>query len=544
MDMQAAAYDVIVVGSGAGGLVAALSAAVAGASVLVLEKADRFGGTSAVSGGSIWAPVNKYAAKEGIEDSREAALEYLSLNTLDYSPAATERFVDTVNPMLDLVEETTGIDLVANLDHPDYQPELPGALHGGRTLQTGLYDATRLGTVEPLLRRSHSGVPITKHELDGWGEVMLDRWDWELLSERTRRKLVGMGTALVGYLLEGCLAQGVELVTEARVREVQKMHGRVAGVVCDLRGSEVTMEARKAVILASGGFEWASDLVRRFLPVPSLAPGTPPSNEGDGLRLAMDAGAALGNLHEAWWAPMIEMVGDRYDGEPLFRSTSSIRTMPGGIIVDRSGHRFIDETMNYNDFVKVLTHFDPASYTFPHVPCWLVFDEQFRRTYTIGTATPDAPTPKWMTQGDDLAGLAAALGIDDGTLVDEVETFNRHAASGEDPKFGRGQSVFAQYRGDPDVEPHRNLRPLGPGPWYAARLELGTVGTKGGPVTDLDGRVLAARDEQPIPGLFACGNVAASPFGPGYPGAGATLASAMTFGYLAGRAAATEAVGE
>jgi succinate dehydrogenase/fumarate reductase flavoprotein subunit len=526
--------DLVVAGSGAAGLTAALSAAIRGLQVTVLEKAPVFGGTTVVSGGSIWVPANRFLP----DDSPEEALTYLrrlSLGRVDDRLLA--RFVEAVNPMVDLLLAETGIEFTPNLEHPDYQPGLPGARPGGRTLQGGLYDSTRLGDLRALLRPPHSTVPVTKLEIDEWGMDTLDRWDWALIADRTAKGVVGMGAALVGELLEACLRRGATLTVNARAQDLLRdPAGRVTGLIAEVDGQPARFTASRGVVLASGGFEWDPALVDRFLGVPMVAPASPPANEGDGLRMAMSIGAALGNMSEAWWGPMVDAVGDRYDGKPLHRPTSGLRALPGGIIVNRHGRRFVDEAMNYNDLGKALANFDPISYDYANQPCWLVFDQRFRDAYSVATVTPDAPTPAWIVQADTLADLAKAAGIDPDGLVTQVAEYNEHAVRGEDPVFHRGETVYDRYRGDPRVTPHRNLRPLEDGPYYAVPLYLGCLGTKGGPVTDADGAVLDVRGT-PIPGLFACGNVAASVFGPGYPGAGATLAAGMTFGYLIGKAA-------
>jgi 3-oxosteroid 1-dehydrogenase len=528
--------DVVVVGSGASGLLAALTAATNGRRVVVLEKTPVFGGTSAVSGGAIWAPANKYLAKVGGTDTREAGLEYLRRITLGrVDDGLLTLYVNTVNTMLDFLEAQTAIEFSVNLEHPDYQPDLPGARNGGRTLQVGLYDSKRLGDLRAKLRPTHSTVPITKLELDEWGMDTLDRWDWALIADRTKNEIVGMGLALVGELIEACLECGVEIRSSSPVAELIRRHDRVVGVVIDGEGEREDIEATEGVVLASGGFEWNETYVRRFLGVPMVAAGSPPCNEGDGLRMAMAVGAALGNMTEAWWAPQLDVVGDTYDGKPLHRTTSGIRTLPGSLIVNRRGKRFVNEAMNYNDFVKAMAHFDPVAYEYVNVPCWLVFDETYRRSYSIGTLTPGAPTPRWVFEAPTLKDLAEKVGIHADAFVKQVEEFNRSAAEGRDPEFHRGESAYDRYRGDKNHKPHRNLGPLDDGPYYAVELHYGCIGTKGGPVINASGQVLDT-NEKPIPGLYACGNVAASIFGPAYPGAGCTLGAGMTMAYLIGLA--------
>lgn len=528
--------DVIVVGSGASGLTAALTAAVHGMRVTVVEKAPTVGGTSVISGGSIWAPVNRYLAEAGAKDSRDDAITYLRELTLGrVDDALLDSFLDAVNPMLDLLVEHTGLRFSANMEHPDYQPSLPGAHAGGRTVQSGLFDSTLLGDARRLLRPPHSGVPVTKLELDEWGVDTLDRWDWALLAERTAKGIVGMGSALVGELLDGCIRQGVVVLTGSPAVELIRDGARVSGVVVDTADGARRIEASRGVVLASGGFEWNRRLVDAFLGAPMVAPASPPQNTGDGLRMSMSVGSALANMSEAWWGPMIHAEGDTYDGQPLFRPTSGLRTLPGGIIVNASGKRFVNEAMNYNDLGKALANFDPGTYKYGNQPCWLIFDERFRKSYSIATCTPDAPTPAWMSSAETLDDLARKVGIDVEGLETQVVEYNRFAATGSDPVFHRGESIYDTYRGDPQVTPHRNLRPLGEGPYYAVPLLLGCLGTKGGPLTDPNGQVLDVAGNL-IPGLFACGNVAASPFGPGYPGAGATLGAGMTYGFLSANA--------
>lgn len=528
--------DVIVVGSGASGLAAALTAAHAGLEVAIVEKTPLIGGTSAVSGGSIWAPANRWMGASGIKDSRDAAHQYLIANAMadtEEKVALIEAFLDQVHPMLELVSARTGIEFEVNEQHPDYQPHLAGS-QTGRTLQGGLFDTKRLPEeLRNVVRKSSSGVPITRLEVDAWGMDTLDRWDWALLAERMSNGIVGMGSALVGELLAGSVALGATVHLSAQAVELTKgPDGRVDGLVVDGENGRQTLHARRGVILASGGFEWSSELVSAFLGKPMVAPASPPANTGDGLRMSMALGASLGNMSEAWWGPMIQPTGDFYDNQPLFRPTSGLRALPGGIIVNQRGRRFVNEAMNYNDLGKALGDFDPMAYLHANQPAWLVFDERFRTSYSVATCTPESPTPTWMTTASSLAELAAAVGIDPAGLSAQVDEFNVAAARGEDPAFGRGESVYDTYRGDGRVEPHRNLRPLEDGPYYAVPLLLGCLGTKGGPQTDAKARVLDAWG-QPIPGLFAAGNVAASPFGPGYPGAGATLGVGMTFGYIA-----------
>jgi succinate dehydrogenase/fumarate reductase flavoprotein subunit len=316
----------------------------------------------------------------------------------------------------------------------------------------------------------------------------------------------------------------------------------VAGVIAEREGERVRFDARAGVVLATGGYEWNATLIDRFMGLPLVAPTSPPTNFGDGLQMAMVVGAALGNMTEAWWTPALSIPGESYEGRPLHRNTTDLRALPGSIMVNRRGRRFVNEAINYSDAAKALMHFDPAEYDYANLPCFLVFDGRFRRSYSVATVTPDRKTPAWLVEAPSLRELAERIGIDAEGLAKQVAEFNHYAAEGRDPVFRRGESAYDRYRGDERVTPNPNLHPLDEAPYYAVELRLGCLGTKGGPVIDSSGRVLGL-DDVPLPGLYACGNVCANVFGPGYPGAGATLASGMTFGYLAGKALAREAAG-
>ena len=402
---------------------------------------------------------------------------------------------------------------------------------------------SRLGDHRPLLRRAWTGgAPMTRLERDAvrFGKGL----DYDLgkaVHERIEKGYVSQGGALVGELMEACLKRGVQLLTNVRGRGLVRNGERIAGVTADTANGPQTFQAELGVVLASGGFEWNPGLVARFMGHPLPAPGSPPGNEGDGLLMAMEVGAALGNVGEAWWNLMYQVPGDLYDGRQLSRPTSDVRGLPGMILVNRRGRRFVDEAMNYNDLGKALLVFDPVAYEYQNLPAFMLFDEEFRRSYTFafGMVSPNGADPNWLFVGDTLDEAAEEAGIDPEGLKAQVTEFNAFAVEGSDPVFHRGETSYDRYRGDPKRPTNPNLRPLGDGPYYIVPLQLGCFGTKGGPVIDEDGHVLDVRD-RPIPGLYAVGNVTSSVFGPGYPGAGATLGAGLTYGYLAGRALAAE----
>ena len=312
----------------------------------------------------------------------------------------------------------------------------------------------------------------------------------------------------------------------------------MTGVEATATAGRVSIDAARGVVLASGGFEWDRDLVARFLPASLPAPGTPPDAEGDRLRMAMDVGAGLGSMCEAWWSPMIQVPGERYDGQPHSRMVVSQRLFPRSLMVNAAGRRFTNEAKSYHDVGRDLMAIDTEHGRCANRPAWLVYDAVYRRTYGTSCVGPDDPDPRWLVPFSDLSALARHYGIDGEALVATIATFNEHAAAGRDPEFHRGESAYALSKGDRTKEGvFRTLGPVSEPPFYAVPLHAGTIGTRGGPLPDATGRVLDVWGD-PIGGLFAAGNVAASPTGLLYPGAGGTLGLALTFGYLAGRAAA------
>ena len=510
---------VVVVGSGAAGLAAALAAAGRGAEVVIVERAARAGGTTALSGGNAWLP--------GFHDdtSCEEAKRYLgALGLGDYDGALCRVFVDSAARVGREIEAATELRWQA-LDHPDYHAEFPGATHGGRS-----FDPLPL-SVEPrvaeLVRRAPMvTAPITYEELIS-GEI-----DWAAVKQRAEDGVLTLGRALICALLQSLLANGVELKLGVRATGLmQEREGGVTGLVTN------EGELDGTVILASGGFERDPALVRAYLSGPMIAPAGVPTNVGDGLRMAIAAGAALGNMSDAWWAPAVRIPGEEIDGAEMFRVILFERARPGSIIVDRAGRRFADEAQNYNDFGRSLHAFDAASFSFPRVPAWMIFDGAYRRRYSVGPIRRKGPDPEWLISAQTPAGLAVEIDVPASSLEATIERFNAQADAGRDPDFGRGDYAFDRLMGDARAE-HPVLAALRQPPFYALRLVPGCLATKGGPRTDELGRVLRADSGAPISGLFAAGNVAACPFGYAYPGGGGTIGPALVFGYLAGEAAA------
>ncbi|MBI1181487.1 MAG: FAD-dependent oxidoreductase [Alphaproteobacteria bacterium] len=534
-------YDVIVLGTGAAGLTAAITAAEGGASVGVFEKADKVGGTSAWSGGQVWIPNNPHMGDHGIADSRDKALTYImSLSRDMIDPKLAESYVDAGPEMVRFLEERTPVQFYSVKDMPDYHPEFPGGSpKGGRTIECPIYPYDELGdwaarvTPSPYYPNPH----ITMSETPLGKSVPQPASDEEIARRKIRNER-GCGQALIGRLLKGCLDRGIEPFTEHAAKELILEDGAITGVIFATPDGEKTVRARKGVILATGGFEWNDDLKRAFLRGPLTHQVSIQTNTGDGLKMAMKAGAMLGNMREAWWTPVASVPKEENSMERMM--IMGQRTMPGGIMVNRKARRFTNEAANYNAFGAAFHVEDVAKFEYENIPSWLIFDQHYLETYGFGMlqAGP-GEAPDWVMRAPSLQALADKLGIDGDALEKTVERWNANCAEGHDPDFGRGESAFDCWWGDPYKKGTKaaTLGPLVRGPYYAVEVCSGALGTKGGPQTDVHGNVVDI-DGNPIPGLYAAGNVMASPFGMTYGGPGGTLGPGMVFGYLSGKHAA------
>lgn len=533
--------DVIVLGTGAAALTAAVTAHEGGARVGVFEKADLVGGTSAWSGGQIWIPNHPHMA-EGRTDSREEALTYLdALSHGMIDPAMAETFVDTGPDMIRFLEARTPVRFYSIPHFPDYHSEFPGAKReGARTLECPPFPYQELGEWAAKVQTSpyYPDYTMTVGETT-LGQPVPMPASAEVKAARRAVDARGMGAALIGRLLKACLDRGIEPQTGKRATELIVEDGAVAGV----RFEDGDTRRAPNVVIATGGFEWDKALVRAFTRGPMTHPVSVRTNTGDGLRMAMRAGAMLGNMREAWWMPVIEVPTDLNEmGQQLFTYE---RTMPGGLMVNRKGRRFTNEASNYNAFGAAFHEQDVSAFQYANLPCWFIFNAGFYAQYPFLTGgltdqfEAGATPPQWVASGATLRALADRVGIDPDGLEESVERFNGHARAGRDPDFHRGEAANDLWWGDPRWRgnPRATLGPLGGGPYYAIEVKSGALGTKGGPQTDTRSRVLDV-DGRPIPGLYCAGNAMASPMGMTYGGAGGTLGPAMVFGYLAGRDAA------
>ena len=524
--------DVVVLGSGAAGLTAALTAAVNGASVEVYEKAATVGGTSAVSGGIVWIPAHRRMPEEQLTPAD--AMSYLraqSLGSMDDD--LVETFVETGPVMLDFVEAHSDIQFEIADGFPDYKPELPGGRPGGgRSLAAVPYDLARLGEWADR---------ITSFPAD-FSNVGIDaetRARIHASVDVESGQICVAGTALIGGLLKGLLDAGVVVQTSSRATELIAESGAIAGVRVDNYGEIVRVRARRGVILGTGGFEWDDSLVAAFLRGPMHGAVSPPNNTGDGLRMAMAHGADLANMGEAWWVPIVRIPGDTIDGQPRSRSVRLERTRPRSIIVNRAGQRFVNEAGEYNSMAGAFHYLDPRG-GYVNDPAWIVFDSLHLKRYGFLGIAPGDPVPEWFCQSADFAELGTKTGIDPEGLARTVAAWNRNVANDIDPDFERGSSAYDGYWGDERAATvaGKTLGPIDSPPYHAVPVSVGAMGTKGGPRTDRDGHVLHVIGK-PIPGLFAAGNAMAGVTGRAYGGAGGTLGPAMVFGLRAGYAVAT-----
>ncbi|WP_253485830.1 FAD-dependent oxidoreductase [Natronocella acetinitrilica] len=528
--------DVLVVGSGAAGLTAAILAHDQGSRVLVLECSDKVGGTTAVSGGGIWIPNNHHMHEVGASDSRQEALAYCKAMTMGRADESlVETFIDTAPEMLRYLEEHTPLHFTP-LTTPDYHPEERGGKLRGRSVEPAPFAAGRLGAWRDKLRQpSMMSFSMTLQEVFETYQAFYRPWDvpQDLMVERMEQDLVTLGQALAGSLLSAVLEREIPIRLDARAQELIIHDGRVAGVRLD-KGEQVLAE--RAVVLASAGFEWDDDLKSKFITGTVPYPNSPPFNRGDGLKMAMALGADLANMGEVWNYPSIIIPGETYEGRPLSRGIKAERAGPHVIWVNARGQRFVNEAANYNSVGKAFFTMDTSGPNYRNLPAWAVLDQQFRSRYIVGTATPDDPDPDWLPRADSLRGLAEQLGIDPDGLEETVERWNTFVRAGRDRDFGRGDSAFDRYQGDHKA-PHPTLGTIEEPPFYSLSLQPGALGTKGGPRTNASAQVLDV-EGQPINGLYAAGNVAASITGPSYYGVGSTLGPVMTWGYIAGKAAA------
>jgi len=538
-------FDVVVAGSGAAGMTAALTAADRGLSVIVIEKTGYFGGSTARSGGGVWVPGNEVLRHAGVRDTPEQARVYLAHVAGECVPAGRQQALLEHGPaMLQLVRTHTPVDFAWVPGYADYYPEAPGGLACGRTIEPVPFDGRVLGNdlarLNPPYVPAPDGVTITaadyrwlslgtRHPRAIWttAKVAGRMARTKLLRQRT----LSLGQALAAGLRAGLAQAGVPVWLNTTMTGLVLSDGRVTGLQVVRDGEPLELRARRGVLLATGGFERNAQMREKYQRPPIGADWTVGSagNTGDGIWAGQAAGAALDLMDDAWWGPSIPLTGG-----PFFCLAE--RSLPGCIMVNAAGQRFVNEAAPYVDTVHAM--YDRHTTDKPHIPAWLITDQRYRNSYVFAGLPPRKPLPRrWYAAGtvfraDTLAELADQIGAPADGLAETVQRFNGFAQAGKDEDFGRGNSAYDRYYGDPRCRPNPNLAPLARPPFYAIKIVPGDLGTKGGLRTDERARVLR-QDGSPIGGLYAAGNASAAVMGHSYAGAGATIGPAMTFGYIA-----------
>lgn len=547
--------DIVVVGSGAGGLLSALVAARNHADVLIVEKDHQWGGSSATSGGGIWIPGSDQAKAAGFEDNLDDAFRYIRALSKDNVPDENIRtYVENAAPMLRWVTANTQVVYTAQ-PYPDYHAENPGgSVTGYRTHLPEMFDGTLLGDDLKTQRMPSPAASLfgylnwtfaETYQLlyrgPGWLSGLmrnLAKYWFDLplrLTSRKDRRLT-LGNALTGGLRAALSREGVPLWLNTPLKEIVTDNGRITGVVVERNGKPFHIATRKGVVLAAGGFDKNQQMRDANAPLYRNAQysGGVTSNTGDSIRAAQSVGAGTMNMQSAWAAPVFYV-----PGEDRGRLCTIERALPGCIMVNQRGERYLNEAASYHivgqQMARREAEFGDAS------PSWMVFDHRYRQQFPMGPLLP--LVPDWLQasgvkailkKGRTLADLAAAMGVDPDRLTAQVTRFNEYAAAGEDPDFARGQAAYDKMYGDYRHQPNPCLRPINEGPFYALPIFPGDIGTNGGLRTNPSAQVLDDAGN-PIGGLYAVGNNAASAMGESYPGAGVTIGPAMTFAYIAAR---------
>ncbi|OBJ55710.1 3-ketosteroid-delta-1-dehydrogenase [Mycobacterium asiaticum] len=548
--------DLLVVGSGTG-MAAALTAHELGLSVLIVEKSSYVGGSTARSGGALWLPAGPILEEAGAGDTTAKAASYLEAVVAGSAPAQRSTgFVEHVPAMVGMLRRTTGLRLFWARDYSDYHPEQPGGSAAGRTCECRPFDTAILGQYRTRLRPGvlEAGFAIPTTGADYRWMNLVARVPRKGIPTFGKRIAQGMGGLLIGRryaaggqglaagMFAGVINAGIPVWTDTTLSRLLGDGARVTGAALNHGGREVIVTARRGVVLATGGFDHSMDMRWKFQSESlgahqSLGADT---NTGDGIRVAQEFSAGIDLMDQAWWFPAIAPLPGKAPTVMLAE-----RSLPGCVIVNQHGRRFTNEASDYMSFGQRLLELERSGS--PVETMWIVFDRQYRNSYVFGAELfPRMKVPQaWFDAGiaaraETLADLAAQIGVPTTEFAKTMRSFNENAAVGRDPEFGRGESAYDRYYGDPTIKPNPNLRPLINGPFYAVKMVLSDLGTCGGLKADERARVLR-EDGSAIAGLYAIGNTAANAFGTSYPGAGATIAQGLVYGYIAARDAAHDA---
>lgn len=564
MANEATEYDVLVVGTGASGMSAAVTAAHNGLKVLVVEKAPVYGGTTARSGGWLWIPNTKLALEQGIHEPAGSARTYLQHEASTHFDAArVDAFIENGPKAIDFFTEKTCVQFDMPPVFPDYHAEVPGGQMGGRSMVTRPFDARALGRrvaqlAPPVPELTVFGMMLgSGKELWHFLRAFKSLESFWFVAKRFGRHLLdvvqhgrGMtltnGNALAGRLAKAGMDLNIPVWLSSPVSKLIVEGDRVVGATVMQEGKPVEVRARRGVVLACGGFPF--DVERRKQLFPHAPTGrehytpSPPLNTGDGLRLGESVGAWVDPTipNAAAWCPT--SVSKRSDGSEGVMPHFIDRAKPGVIAVTQSGRRFGNEALSYHDFVQNLVK---ACEGQPEVTCWLLCDHAHLRQYGLGAVAPfPLPIGKhlksgYLKRGNSIDDLARIMQVPVAAVKEEIEIFNQDSKTGVDTKFGKGSTAYNRYQGDSLVKPNPCMAPIVQGPFYAIKVVVGEIGTFAGLATNASCQVLT-QDKQTVKGLYAVGNDAASVMGGNYPGAGITLGPAVTFGFVVGQKLANE----
>lgn len=535
--------DFVIVGSGGGSMAAALYLKSIGKDPLILEKTDKIGGSTAMSGGVLWIPNNPLIAREGLSDSEEAGRRYLDAAVGDDagpgSTAARKSAYLREGPRMVSFLESQGMKFIRTDGWSDYFDNLDGGFPRSRSLGAPMLDARDMGPLFDRLRLGPMAMPLptdqtrnitlaTRTPRGMWEGVKLL---WRLRkAAKTGKPMLSFGGALQGRMLMLADKAGVPIRTETGVVELVEQAGRITGVVAEHRGRTLRIAARDGVMINAGGFSHNAEMRKKYGPQPSSTEWTNanPGDTGEMIEIAERHGAALDLMDQAWWVP-----GTLPPHGEIYMHVTDL-SKPHCIVVNRHGKRIMNESQSYMANGHALYAND--------VPAFVIMDSRHRKRYAWGTMPPGKTPPEWESSGymkkaDTIAGLARQCGIDPAGLEAEVERFNGFAKTGTDLDFHRGERAYDNWFGDPWVKPNPNLGAISKPPYLAFEMVPGDVGTAGGIVTDEYARVLRA-DGSVIPGLYATGNSTASVMGRTYPGAGASIGASFVFAWIAAQHAA------
>lgn len=550
--MTQSEFDVVVVGSGAGGCTAALAAQAKGLSVVLIEKAPHFGGSSARSGGGVWIPNNSVLKRAGVADTPQAARMYLDSIVDGVNPDRIEAYLEHGPRTIDFLLEHTPLRLEWVKNYSDYYPEMPGGRLTGRSLEPKPFDKNTLGDKRTLLEPDYTRTPRNFAVMQSdykWLNLLMrspkgvaralkvgTRFLWYQL---LRRRMVVRGQALMGPIGKGVFDRNIPLWLECPMVDLETegsgAQTRVTGVVVERNGQRETIKARHGVILTAGGFEHNAEMRDKYQRQPIGTEWTvgAKANTGAAIEAAERVGASLSFMEDSWWGPTIPLTGG-----PWFALAE--RSLPGSFMVNDRGERFMNESLPYVEATHRMYGGEYGQGEGPgeNLPAWIVFDQRYRDRYMFAGQAARQPLPgRWFKNGsivkaNSMAELAAKIGVPAEALEKTTERFNGFARSGVDEDFGRGKSGYDHYYGDPTNKPNPALGELTKSPFYAAKMVPGDLGTKGGIDTDVHGRALRA-DGTPIAGLYAAGNCSSPVMGHTYAGPGATIGPAMVFAMLA-----------